>query len=322
MYRKYFEPEYGEVAPWVRKGNKIEHTSTEIKSWRTKWNFLILSDLTNQFKDTYCYDDLMNVETEDVGLDRGDGVITLRIYHPAGQGPHPVMVFCHGGSWSLNNLDIYDYMLRYLAGEGGIAVVSVDYRLAPEFHFPVGIEDCYAALEWAAENADSFGGDKDRITVCGDSSGGNFAAVVALMARDRKEPGIRKQILIYPVTSFNFERAPDSAVRYGGGFYGLNTSREKPARGENYLSKPEDRFSPYASPMEETDFGGVAPACFISAECDPLLDQALMYAAKLEDNGIDVEYHLYKGMTHAFINRPYQSTFEALDAIIKAVPRD
>ena len=165
-------------------------------------------------------------------------------------------------------------------------------------------------------------GSPESVTVCGDSAGGNYAAAVALMTRDRKGPKVHKQILLYPATTFNLDKPLDSALRYGDGRYFLKIDPYALNTGGNYLPNPDvDKLNPYASPLEETNFEGVAPACFISAECDPILDHALMYAAKLEDNGVEVEYHLYKGMLHAFINRPYQKTFEALDDIIQAVPK-
>ncbi len=322
MYRKYFEPEYGEVDKYVKNEPPQEPNVKSMKAWRVKSNFETLTDLTMMMRDCYCYNDLMDILTDDYRVQRDGEDVLIRVYHPEGEGPFPIMVFYHGGGWRMNNLDLYDYVPRYFARYGGIVVVAVDYRLAPEHMFPAGLEDCYMALEWAVANAELINGSTDSVTVCGDSAGGNLAAAVTIMSRDKKGPKIHKQILIFPATTFNIDRPLDSTVRYGGGNYFLKIDPDSKNMGEGYLPNPEtDKLNPYASPLEETNFEGIAPACFISPECDPLLDHALMYAAKLEDNGVPVEFHLYKGMLHAFINRPYQKSFEALDDIINAVPK-
>jgi acetyl esterase len=323
MYRKYFEPKYGEVAPWVHIDKAQVPDAKNLKAWRIKNNFETLTDLTMLIRQCNCYDALMEIVTDDVRITRPDDEeVLLRIYHPQGSGTFPIMLFVHGGGWVMNNLDLYDYVPRYFARFGGIAVVAVDYRLAPEYKFPIGLEDSYAALEWAVANAKNFSGDPSSLTVCGDSAGGNISAALALMTRDRNGPQIHKQILIYPATNFvATSKKLDSEERYGNGEYFITIDSSDGSMGENYLPNPEqDAKNPYASPLQETNFEGVAPACFISAECDPLLDNALMYAAKLEDNGVPVEYHIYEGMLHGFINRTYQKTFEALDDIIAAVP--
>lgn len=322
MYRKYLEPEYGEVAPWVQIDPPETIDMKSMTAWRKKHNFEVTAVLGLLMRSCNCYDALTEIETDDVRLPREDGEeIMLRVYRPEGNGPFPVMVFYHGGGWVMNNLDIYDYVMRYFARFGSVVVVSVDYRLAPENKFPTGLEDCYAATVWAWENAKDFGGDVSSFSVCGDSAGGNMAAAVSIMARDRKGPKISKQILIYPATTFNLNERPQSELRYGNGGYFLNVDSSK-GMGNGYLPNPEvDKLNPYASPLEEKNFDGIPPACFISAECDPLLDQGLMYAAKLEDNGVNVEYHIYKGMLHGFLNRTYQGSFEAFDAIVAACPK-
>ncbi len=320
-YRKLFEPAYGEVAPYVNIGPPEIMDGAHLKQWRVMHNHEVAAEMNRLMRACNCYGALMEIETDDVKLARPDGEdITMRLYHPPGDGPHRVLVFYHGGGWSMNNLEIYDYVPRYFARFGGVFVVSVDYRLAPEYKFPTGLEDCYAATEWTWENAAKYGGDRRSFSIAGDSAGGNFAAAIALMARDRKGPQISKQILIYPCTTFNLTERPQSELRYGNGGYFLEIDSSRVDGMPHYLANPQDRLSTYASPMEETDFTGVAPACFISAECDPLLDQALMYAAKLQDNGIEIEFNLHEGMLHAFLNQTYQKTFEAFDQIVAACP--
>ena len=325
-YRKYFEPEYGEVDRYVKNEPPQRPNIKSMKAWRVRSNYETLADLTNMIRGCYCYDDLMDIEIDDYRVNRDGKDVLLRVYHPEGEGPFPIMVFYHGGGWVMNNLDLYDYVPRYFARYGGIVVVAVDYRLAPDYKFPGGLEDCYMGLEWAVDHAEMIHGSPESVTVCGDSAGGNYAAAVSLMTRDRKGPKVHKQVLMYPALTFNFDknRTLDSAVRYGGGGYFLEIDPVgwNDDFAGSYLKNPDvDKLNPYVSPLEETNFQDVAPACFISAECDPILDHALMYAAKLEDNGVPVEFHLYKGMLHSFINRPYQKTFEALDDTIRAVPK-
>lgn len=321
MYRKYLEPAYGEPRPEVNIGQPQIMDLENPGPWRNRCHLETVQELTALMRQCRCYDEIMAVTAVNTWLDRDGTPIPLRVYRPEGEGPFPVMVFYHGGGWSMNNLDIYDYVPRYFTRYGGVVVVAVDYRLAPEHKFPTGVEDAYAALEWAAAHAPEYGGDPDCITVCGDSAGGNFAAAVSLMARDRKGPGIRKQVLIYPATTFHPGGRTQSELRYGSGGYFLDMDSTKGLMCAHYFEKIEDSKSPYASPMLAETLKGLPPAVFLSAECDTLLDQALMYAARLEDEGVPVEYHLYTGMIHAFINRTYQKSFEAMDDIIAALPR-
>lgn len=319
-YRKYFQPEYGEAAPdaVIDPGQDfdLEHPT----EWRIRQNFETIAGLTLYWQHTYCFPQIMQVKTVNTDIDCGDHRVPVRIYRPEGEGPFPVMVFYHGGGWAMNSLDVYDYVPRYFARYGKVLVITPEYRLAPEHRFPKGVEDAYATLEWATQHAAEYGGSASSISLCGDSAGGNLTAAVCLMARDRKGPAVHKQFLIFPATAFGFPYRTDSEKRYGNGEYFLRINSEAEAMCSYYFDDPADAASPYASPLLAEDLSNLPPACFISAECDPLLDQALMYAARLEDAGVPVEYNLYKGMVHAFINRPQQKTFEAFDAIIRAIP--
>lgn len=320
-YRKFLEPSYGEAAPdaVIDEGQEfdLEHPT----ECRIRMNFETITGLTLLWKNTYCFKHIMQVKTVNTVIHKQDHDIPVRVYCPEGEGPFPVMVFYHGGGWTMNSVDVYDYVPRYFAKYGKVLVVTPEYRLAPENLFPKGVEDCYDTLVWASENAAEFGGAPEQsLTVCGDSAGGNLAIVMTLLSRDRQGPVIHKQFPIFPATVFKIGYRTASELRYGDGGYFLTMNSEN-GMIDYYFEKPEDAESPYASPLLAKDLTSLPPACFISAECDPLLDQALMYAARLQDAGVDVEYHIYKGMVHAFINRPQQKTFEAFDDIIAAIPK-
>ena len=143
--------------------------------------------------------------TEDRSIPRPNGEIPVRTYWPAGDTPFPLLVCFHGGGWVIGSIESHDMTCRSLANAAGCAVVSVDYRLAPEHKFPVPLEDCYAAAVYIAEHAAEFEGDGSRLAVGGDSAGGNLAAAVSLMARDRGGPSIAFQLLVYPVTDLSLE---------------------------------------------------------------------------------------------------------------------
>lgn len=319
MFRKFLEPEYGQPSPEVCIDEPQIMDINDPTVWRNKENFLTITDLTALWRKCYCFDPIMKLRTTNILMDRPDGYkVPLRIYHPEGKGPFPIMVFIHGGGWSMNNIDVYDCVTRYIAKFGSIAVVAVDYRLAPEYKFPIGLEDCYAAVEWSVKNADSFNGLISNLTICGDSAGGNITAAISLMARDRKGPKISKQQMIYPCVAFHLDERPKSEQLYGNGGYFISFDSTSNNNGY-YFNDPKDMDNPYASPLLAKDFSGLPPASFFSAECDPILDQGLMYAAALQDAGVKVDYHIYKGMIHAFLNRTYQKTFECLNDIIESV---
>ncbi len=224
------------------------------------------------------------------------GQIPVRIYTPVGTAPFPVLVYFHGGGWVIGNLDTHDGICRSLANRVGCLVVSVDYRLAPEHTFPAAPEDCYAATRWLAEHAGSLGGDKGRIAVGGDSAGGNLAAVVALMARDRGGPKLAFQLLVYPATDTDFETR---SYRENSEGYFL-TRADMVWFWNHYAPRDEDRRNPYAAPLRAASLRGLPPALVITAEFDPLCDDGNAYAARLREDGVPVRLSQQDGLIHGF----------------------
>ena len=224
------------------------------------------------------------------------GDIPIRVYTPVGTAPFPVLVYFHGGGWVIGNLDTHDGVCRSLANRVGCIVVSIDYRLAPEHPFPAAPEDCYAATRWIAEHAATLGADRGRIAVGGDSAGGNLAAVVALMARDRGGPKLVYQLLIYPATDADFETR---SCRENAEGYFL-TRADMIWFWNHYAPRDEDRRNPYAAPLRAASLGGLPPALVITAEFDPLRDEGEAYAARLRDEHVPVRLSRYDGMIHGF----------------------
>ena len=225
-----------------------------------------------------------------------DGV-PVRIYRPAGDGPFPVTMMFHGGGWVIGDLVTADCQSREVCNGAATLVVSVDYRLAPEHRFPAAADDCYAATVWAARNAADWGGDPSRLAVAGDSAGGNLAAVVAQMARDKSGPAIAFQLLVYPVTDgVHFDTA---SYRDNGEDY-LLTADSMHWFWNHYAPAVEARRNPYASPLLADDLSGLPPALVMTAEFDPLRDEGEAYAHKLAAAGAAVELVRYDGLIHGF----------------------
>ncbi len=231
-------------------------------------------------------------------LPLGGGV---RVYRPAASsaGPVPVIVFAHGGGFVFCDLDTHDGLCRSMANGVGAVVVSVDYRLAPEYRWPTAAEDVYAATLWAVEHAPEFGADPARLVVAGDSAGGNLAAVVALMARDRGGPAIAAQALLYPVLAADF--ATESYTRFAEGFY--NTRAAMSWYWDQYVPDLADRTHPYASPVA-ADLAGLPPAIVVTAGCDPLRSEGDAYALALAEAGVTTVHRCYEGAIHGFMTMP------------------
>jgi acetyl esterase len=208
----------------------------------------------------------------------------------------PLLVFYHGGGWMLGSIDSYDTICRRLAVKGHCAVISIDYRLAPETRFPGAVDDAYAATLWCAQNAARLEIDPAKIVVCGDSAGGNLAAVVAQLSHDSKQFRVALQILIYPVTDLS--REWPSYERNATG-YMLTTAALRWLR-DNYVADPRERTDVRASPMLRANLAGLPRAVIISAEFDPLVDDNEAYADRLRAAGVATRYVCFAGMIHPF----------------------
>jgi acetyl esterase len=224
--------------------------------------------------------------------------IPVRVYRPALAQDLPALVYFHGGGFVICNLDTHDRLCRSLANESGCVVVAVDYPLSPEHKFPAAVEDSYAATRYVAEHATEFGVDSSRIAVGGDSAGGNLAAVVSLMARDRGGPSLKFQLLIYPLVDFDDNRP--SMREYENDHF--LTREFMDWCFESYLGRQDDRRAPQASPWYASDHRGLPAAMILTAECDPLRDQGEAYALKLQSAGVTVELKRYDGMIHPFVS--------------------
>ncbi len=229
----------------------------------------------------------------------GDVQLRARHYAPAESGgPHPLLVYYHGGGFTYGDLETHDGVCRILCRHAGAHVLAVDYRLAPEHPFPAAVEDAHAALRWAAVNAAALGADPSRVGVGGDSAGGNLAAVVSQLAARGGGPAPVLQLLIYPATDFTRRRR--SRELFGEGF--LLTNSEMDWFETNYLGPQRAQAGdPRASPLLAEDLSGLAPAYVVTAAFDPLRDEGEEYAAALGHAGTPVTLRRFPGFIHAFI---------------------
>ena len=234
---------------------------------------------------------------QDRTIEGPGGALRLRVYSPKGTGPHPVLVFYHGGGWVIGDLDTHDRECRVLCNDTPCVVVAVDYRLAPEHPYPAAVEDAWAALRWVARNASELGGDSERIAVGGDSAGGNLAAVMALRARDQGGPALSAQLLVYPSVAGELLSYPSHQENATAPFLPLDTMRYFRA---HYLGEIEVTTDPEIAPIHAASHAGLAPALIVTAEFDPLRDEGRAYAAKLEEAGVPVSLIEYPGMPHMF----------------------
>ena len=245
--------------------------------------------------------------------DRAADGIPIRVYTPSGTATaRPLIVYFHGGGFVFGDLRGGDWICGSVAKDLGAIVVSVDYRLAPKHSFPAGVDDCVAALGWAAAHAGELGADAARLGVMGESAGGNLAAVVALMARDAGGPVIRHQALLYPVTgAFGSESRRVNADAF------ILTAADMAKFGELYAGDDEDWR---VSPLKAASLAGLPPALIEVAAHDPLHDDGVQYAAALRAAGVEVQLLDYPAMPHGFLNFPRfaRDAKPALAAVVAA----
>ncbi len=235
--------------------------------------------------------------------------IPVRIFFPRKQGTNRILIFFHGGGWVTGNIDSYTHVCANMANQTLHNVISVDYRLAPENPFPKGLEDCYHVTREIFEKCDFFQCKPEDITLIGDSAGGNLAAAVSLMARDRGEFKPQRQILIYPAT--NNDHGPNSpfpSIRENGTDYILTSKRIQDYM-DLYVTKEEDRLNPYVAPLLEKNLSQQPDTLIITAQYDPLRDEGEAYGLKLAEDGNRVSHYRMEDAVHGFFAMPWHSDY-------------
>ena len=247
-------------------------------------------------------DEVENVRDISIEASSPARKITLRIYTPKQAAPQaslPIFLFMHGGGFISGDLDTHDVLLRGICNGAKCVVVSVDYRLAPEHPFPAGLEDAYAALLWTSGHAAELGGDKTRIVVGGDSAGGNLAASLALLARDRKGPQLQGQWLIYPTVSNRMDT--ESWIKLGDEHF--PTRELNSVMISSYIADGTSIDDPLAAPLW-AELSNLPPALVQAGGIDPLSDECRQYAQKLEKSGNEAAF--------SFIPRTSTASFSSI----------
>ncbi|MDF5759087.1 alpha/beta hydrolase [Spongiactinospora sp. TRM90649] len=226
-----------------------------------------------------------------------DGDVRVRVYLPEADGPVPAFVWIHGGGWTIGSIEENEVSSRAVCNAARVAVVAVDYRLAPEDPFPAAPRDCYAVLEWLAGHGASIGVDGTRVAVGGESAGGNLSTVISMMARDRGGPSVAAQVLICPV----FGHPDDGYGSYADFAEGFGmTAGVMRWFFEQYATGPADLDDPYLLPLRSGDLTGLPPALVMTAEYDVLRDEGEAYARRLAEAGVPTELDRYEGQIHGF----------------------
>jgi acetyl esterase len=244
------------------------------------------------------------VKRRETSIHGPNGVIPVRIYWPRSQSEKktsPVLLLYHGGGFALGALDTHENIARFFCNHANVIVINVDYRLSPEHKFPAGVEDCYAALCWAANNAGELKGDPGRIAVIGDSAGGNLSAVMCQLSRVRNGPEIAYQVLLYPVVSMALDTDYNSRDKFGSGYF--LSQKDMQWFIELYFSDIEKEAKDVcSSPILAEDMGGLPRALIITAGNDPLRDEGKHYADRLRDAGVAVKYVCFEETIHGFMS--------------------
>jgi len=253
---------------------------------------------------------------------QGDHEVPVRIFTPSAGAACPVLLFFHGGGWVTGDIDSYDSVCAEMAALTGRMVVSVDYQLAPEHPFPAGLEDCYAVARDIFLHGGLLGTRAEEIVLIGDSAGGNLAAAVSLMARDRGEFLPARQILIYPALAADHsENSPFPSIRENGTGYLLTAKRVQDYM-ELYRSSEEDTQNPYFAPLAAQDLSRQPDTLLITAEYCPLRDEGEAYGERLRAAGSRVEVVRMPDALHGYFSlparfEPVRRTYEAIDAFLE-----
>jgi acetyl esterase len=275
------------------------------KAFRDLWTPAITGDLVSMSR------------IEDLSVPGPDGRIRARIYSPERDERLPIMVYFHGGGYVKGGIEESDAFCRSLARTTRHLVLSVAYRLAPEYPFPAALDDAFAATVWACEHAAELGGASGPVVVCGESAGGNLAAVTCLLARSNSHVAIRRQVLLQPVVDFSLS-FPSIALPASQ----CLVPREDLAwYYKTYYGDQRSPRDPKVSPLFADDLSGLPPALIIAAEYDTLRDEARGYAERLQAAGVPTRYVCYSGMVHGFLGMRglVAEAQSALDDIARAV---
>ena len=232
---------------------------------------------------------------EDRTVPSASGAVPVRIYTPTPDGATGLLVYVHGGAFFLGSLDTHDHVARSLARETGCTVVAVGYRRVPEAAFPAGLLGCYAIVRWAAANANG-----QVLAIAGDSSGGTLAAAVTGMAHDDGFDRLTHQVLYYPSLDLDFDVDRYPSLQENAEGYGLETAGLAPFNAF-YLDSGADPLDPLVSPIRRRDLTGLPPALIVTAEHDPLRDEAELYGRRLAEAGVEVTVSRYAGANHGFV---------------------
>ncbi len=246
--------------------------------------------------------------------------IPVRIYTPGEGDSYPILMYFHGGAFFSGNLDSHDEMIRPICMESGYKVVSVGFRLAPEHPYPAALHDCYNVTKWVTEHQEELQWDGQNLALAGDSSGGNLVAAVSLMARQKKEFTVTKQVLLYPSLDLDFSefRYP-SLVENGTGYF--VESAQLAELNSFYLLGGVDTDDPLVSPIREENLANLPAAFILTAEYDPFRDEGELFAEKLKKCGVPVETKRYEGVTHGFIGKfthldEYKDVYQRIGAFL------
>ncbi|MFJ8235992.1 alpha/beta hydrolase fold domain-containing protein [Ureibacillus sp. NPDC094379] len=230
---------------------------------------------------------------------RDGAYIKIRIYSPEGKGPFPIIIYYHGGGWVLNSIETCHESCQLLATKTHSIVVSVDYRLAPEYPFPTPVYDAYDAFLWAVNHTRELNGVENQITVAGDSAGANLATVVSMMSRDLNGPIIASQFLLYPVTDLTYDTPSYDEFEHG---FGLE-KKDMEWFGHYYLQQETEKQNPYVAPLRAEHLNNLPPAFIVVAENDVLRDEGIAYAKRLSFSNVTVQLKMAKGLIHSFFTK-------------------